>query len=68
MSNYPMTRLEVEKLTGCKTSKRQLEVLRRMGLNPWSHPETGEVIIYYDAIVMNQANESEVGFKMNLDG
>lgn len=66
--NVPMTRLEVEKLTGYKTAKRQLEVLRQMGLNPWSHPETGEVIIYYDAILMNQSAKSEVGFTMNLDG
>lgn len=67
MSEYPMSRAEIEKLTGFKTSRDQLERLREMGLNPWSHPETGEVILYMQAVVQNMASKSSDGFSMNLD-
>lgn len=44
-----MTRLEIEKLTGCSETADQFKFLRDAGLNPWTHDKTGEVVIYLDA-------------------
>ena len=63
---------ELESITGTRNARQQAKFLREQGLNPWTHPITGAVLLTWGVVKLNQLGSSaetrrDSGFNMDLD-